>query len=190
MALWAAAGAIWNQRLGTARPGTANRHTMLPTFHEEQRFDWFWSVAVMIPAVIVAYGLYRQIWLGRPIGPSMVIWSAFVVTVVVAVWIWQMKLLTDVRDDGLSIRFVRLWPDRTIPWSQIRKAEVFTYRPIKDYGGWGVRWAARGIVYHARGHRGVRMELVSGERVLVGSQRSEELARAIWERAGLAAPAT
>jgi hypothetical protein len=45
------------------------------------------------------------------------------------------------------------------------------------------------MVFHARGKRGVRMELVSGERVLVGSQRPEELARAIWERTGLAAPA-
>jgi hypothetical protein len=60
--------------------------------------------------------------------------------------------------------------------------EALTYRPIKDFGGWGVRWAARGIVYNARGKRGVRMVLASGERVLVGSQRAEDLARAIGER--------
>ena len=159
-------------------------------FREEQRFEWFWTAAMLVPPIIVGYGLYRQVWQGRPVGPAFLLWSAFVVTVVVAVWISQMKLVTEVHDDVLSIRFLLLWPDRAIPWNQVRRAEVFTYRPIKDYGGWGVRWAAgRGIVYHARGSRGVRMELVSGERVLVGSDRPEDLARAIRERTGLAAPA-
>jgi hypothetical protein len=158
-------------------------------FREEQRFQWFWTAAMLVPAIIIGYGLYRQVWLGRPVGPGILLWPAFAVAVVVAVWISQMKLVSEVRDDVLSIRFLRLWPDRVVPWNQVARAEVFTYRPIRDYGGWGVRWSARGTVFHARGNRGVRMELVSGERVLVGSQRPEELARAIWERTGLAAPA-
>jgi len=158
-------------------------------FREEQRFEWFWTAAMLVPAIIVGYGLYRQVWLGRPVGPAFLLWSALVVTIVVPVWISQMRLVTEVRDDVLSIRFLRLWPDRAIPWGQICHAQVRTYRPIKDYGGWGVRWAARGIVYHARGNRGVRMELVSGERVLIGSGRPEELAKAIGERMGLAGPA-
>ena len=82
-----------------------------------------------------------------------------------------------------AVSAILLWPERTIAWSDIRGVEALTYRPIKDFGGWGVRWAtARGIVYNARGKRGVRMVLASGERVLVGSQRADELARAIGER--------
>ena len=81
----------------------------------------------------------------------------------------------------MYIWFVWLWPERTIPWDQIRSVETRTYRPIKDFGGWGVRWAARGIVYHARGNRGVRLVLASGERVMIGSQRPDDLARAIAE---------
>jgi hypothetical protein len=113
------------------------------------------------------------------------LWPAFAVAVVVAVWFLRLKLVTEVRDNGLYICFVWLWPERTIPWDQVRSVETRTYRPIRDFGGWGVRWAARGIVYHARGNRGARMVLASGERVLVGSQRPEELARAIAERTGL-----
>jgi hypothetical protein len=124
------------------------------------------------------------VWLGRPFAPSLLLWPAFGVTVAVAVWFFRIKLITEVRDDVLWIWFRWLWPERRITWEQIRRAEVFTYRPIKDYGGWGVRWAARGIVYNARGNQGVRMELASGERVLVGSQRTGELLRAIGERAG------
>jgi hypothetical protein len=147
------------------------------SFREEQRFEWFWTVVWLIPVVIVGYGLYRQAV------SAILLWPPLVVTAVVAVWMNQSKLITEVRTEGLWIHFVLLWPERTIPWSDIRSVEALTYRPIKDFGGWGVRWAtARGIVYNARGKRGVRMVLASGERVLVGSQRADELARAIGER--------
>jgi hypothetical protein len=148
-------------------------------FREEQRFESFWSVVVFIPALMVGYGLYRQAASGA------LLWPAFMVTAVVAVWFLKMKLVTEVRDDGLFICFVWLWPERTIPWDQIRSVEVRTYRPVRDFGGWGVRWAPRGIVYHARGNRGARLVLASGERVLVGSLRADELVRAIAARAGL-----
>jgi hypothetical protein len=138
-----------------------------------------------MPALIVGYGLYRSVWLNQPLLSGALLWPAFAVAVVVAVWFLRLKLVTEVRDNGLYICFVWLWPERTISWDQVRSVETRTYRPIRDFGGWGVRWAARGIVYHARGNRGARMVLASGERVLVGSQRPEELARAIAERTGL-----
>jgi hypothetical protein len=156
-------------------------------FTEEQRFQWFFTAIFCIPALIVGYGLYRQWGMSQPsISPSL-LWPAFIVAVVVAVWFGRLKMITEVRDDGLYICFVWLWPERTIPWDQIRSVEPRTYRPIRDFGGWGVRWSARGIVYHARGKRGVRLVLASGERILVGSQRPEVLGRAIAERAGIKA---
>jgi hypothetical protein len=157
----------------------------MPQFREEQRFDWYLTAMFCMPALIVGYGLYRSVWLNQPLLSGALLWPAFAVAVVVAVWFLRLKLVTEVRDNGLYICFVWLWPERTIPWEQVRSVETRTYRPIRDFGGWGVRWAARGIVYHARGNRGTRMVLASGERVLVGSQRPEELARAIAERTGL-----
>jgi len=145
-------------------------------FREEQRFEWYWTVVWLIPVAIIGYGLYRHVL------SAILLWPALVVIAVAAAWLNQSKLLTEVRTDGLWIHFVLIWPERTIAWSQIKSLETITYRPIKDFGGWGVRWAARGIVYSARGKRGVRMVLASGERVLVGSQRADDLARAIGER--------
>lgn len=154
-------------------------------FREEQRFEWFLTAIFCIPALLVGYGLVRQVMLSQPIVSGALLWPAFIVALVVAVWFLRLKLVTEVRDGGLFIDFIWLWPVRTIPWDQIRNVETRTYRPIRDFGGWGVRWAARGIVYHARGNRGVRLMLASGERVLIGSQRSDELARAIAGHTGL-----
>ena len=157
----------------------------MPQFREEQRFDWYLTAMFWMPALIVGYGLFRGVWLKQLLLPGALLWPAFAVAVVVAVWFLRLKLVTEVRDSGLYVCFVWLWPERTIPWDEIRSVEIRTYRPIRDFGGWGVRWAARGIVYHARGNRGARMVLASGERVLVGSQRPAELARAIAQRTGL-----
>jgi hypothetical protein len=114
-----------------------------------------------VPALIVGYGLYRQVWLKQPLYVGCLAVAGLRSGVVVAVWFLRLKLVTEVRDDGFYICFVWLWPERTIPWDQIRGVETRTYRPISDFGGFGVRWAARGIVYHARGNRGTRMVLAS-----------------------------
>jgi hypothetical protein len=156
-------------------------------FYEEQRFEWFWTLVTAVPAIIVGYAMYRQIDTARPVfdpGTSMLLGSAFAVTLGVLIWFALLKLVTDVRPEGLSIRFYLLRPEQVIPWNEIDRAEVVTYRPIRDFGGWGVRWAPRGIVYNTRGTRGVRLFLTSGKRVVLGSQRPEELMSAIADRLG------
>jgi len=161
-------------------------------FREEQKFPWYWTAVTSIPAVVIAYAIYRQQWMGRPIGDQPIagtlLWPALAVTGSVVVWFMRMRLITEVRPDALSIRFVSLWPERLIEWAQIRTAKAVTYRPILDYGGWGVRWGeragVRGIVFNVRGNRGVRIDLSNGERVMLGSQVPDQLMQAITERIG------
>ena len=63
------------------------------------------------------------------------------------------------------------------------RLEVVSYRPLADYGGWGIRSGRDGErVLNARGNRGVRLDLADGSRLLIGSQRPEALALAL-ERA-------
>jgi hypothetical protein len=99
-----------------------------------------------------------------------------------AVWFSLGSLVTEVRETELSIRFRWLWPGRLISWNQIRRAEAEIY----SSGGWGVRWRADGMSFNVSGTRGVRIELIGGEFVIVGSQRAGELAAAIGERIGSA----
>ena len=66
--------------------------------------------------------------------------------------------------------------------------EARTYRPLLEYGGWGIRYApfGKGWAYNVHGSQGVQLELTNGKRILIGSQRAEELARAIGEAKGQA----
>lgn len=64
--------------------------------------------------------------------------------------------------------------------ANVQRVEVVRYRPIADYGGWGLRKGRDGErVYNARGDRGVRLYLADGTKLLIGSQRPEELAATI-----------
>jgi hypothetical protein len=65
---------------------------------------------------------------------------------------------------------------------EIVSAELVTFRPIRDFGGWGIRHGGGGWAYTVRGNRGVRLTLQYGSPLLIGSQNAEDLYQAI-ERA-------
>ena len=69
---------------------------------------------------------------------------------------------------------------RVVLLGDIRRIEIVTFRPIADYGFWGVRSGRDGErALIARGNRGVRLELADGTLLVIGSQRPEELAQAL-----------
>jgi hypothetical protein len=72
-------------------------------------------------------------------------------------------------------RSARLWRTRRVSLSDILLAETLTFDPERDYGGYGIRSTRQGTAYLAIGNRGVRLKLVNGATLIVGSQRPEEL---------------
>ena len=100
----------------------------------------------------------------------------------VPAWFWLLRMTTEVHDDGVHVQFFPLWRKRIIPFREIRNAAAQTYSPLRDYGGWGIRWGPRGTAYNVSGDRGVLLELAGGKRVMIGSQRPEELEMAIRTR--------
>ena len=91
-----------------------------------------------------------------------------------------LKLVTEVRPDGLYVRFVPLHRRcRHIPFdSNLLAVHSITYS-IVDYGGWGIRWVPNGKAYNVRGNQGVRLDFANGRHLMIGSQRPGELAAAI-----------
>jgi len=94
-----------------------------------------------------------------------------------------LKLETEVRPDGLYVRyfpfhihFKRFGPE------DLSECYARRYKPIMEYGGWGIRCSLRnGKAYNVSGNRGVQLVLSSGKKLLIGSQKADELAAAIRE---------
>ena len=143
-----------------------------PHFREVQRFRqlWIWVLLGGVSLLMIAFG---------PIS-----WGGLVVVGAVAMLLYSLRLETEVRADGI---YLKMWPlhrsVRRIPWSEIERYESTQYSPLQEFGGWGIRWTPGKLAYNVSGDRGIRIERTTGRVVLVGSQRPEELVRAIDEAA-------
>lgn len=92
------------------------------------------------------------------------------------------KMRTTVDATGINIALL-MFIRRRIAFAEIKTADAVQYDPLRDYGGWGLRMGPKGKAYNMRGDRGVQLVLENGSRVLIGSQREQELEAAV--RAGL-----
>lgn len=154
-------------------------------FREVQYFRqwWLWLIVLFI-AGLSWHTAIEQLVFGIPSGNKpasdlevLVIWIVF--GILLPALFWFGRLITEVRRDGLYFCFFPFHLSfKKIPFTQIRKYEVRTYSPA-EYGGWGIRGWSDDMVYNVSGNRGVQLELVNGKRLLIGSQRPEELAEAI-----------
>ena len=89
------------------------------------------------------------------------------------------RLVTEVRQGELIIRMRGLWRLRRVPLDRIQSVETITHDIARDYGGYGFRSTRDGKAYVANGDRGVRVTLAGGEKLVVGTQRPDELARTL-----------
>jgi hypothetical protein len=151
-------------------------------FFEVQRFRqiWFWILNVFL-AGLSWCSFLQQIVYKKPFGthpaPDSVVWIIWAVFGIgFPVFFLSFGMTTEIREDGIQIRFFP-FHRRFIDCQDIQSFEVKEYHPLRDYGGWGVRWSPmKGMAYNVCGNRGVQLELKNGKRVLIGSQEPERLA--------------
>lgn len=155
-------------------------------FHEEQRFTQWWVWLIILVGVSPAWYIWwRHLLVRRTSGADAVadwvVWLVWLgVGVVLPVLFASMRLVTQVRYDGVYIRFVPFhWRWVKIPAERIQEAHARTYNALLEYGGWGIRYGARGKAYNVSGNRGVELQFADGRTLLIGSQRAEELEKAI-----------
>ena len=160
-------------------------------FKEEQRFNQLWVlIIVFIPVGLAWYAAIQQLLLHKPFGshpaPDLLLWVIWVVFgVLFPIFFFSVKLSTEVRYDGIYIRFFPFHREfRTLPFEAIKKYEVREYSPLREYGGYGIRYGRSGKAYNVSGKKGVQLELVSGRKILIGSRKADELAEAIRTASG------
>jgi hypothetical protein len=62
---------------------------------------------------------------------------------------------------------------KKIDWEEVANAQVVDYGFV---GGWGIRlFTSYGTVYNIRGRFGLALELKSGKKLLIGTQKPEAL---------------
>ena len=158
-------------------------------FREVQRARmwWAWLVIALLP-LATGWTFVQQVLLDRPGGnnpaPDWLVWVLFLAFGLgaPAFFLLWLRLVTEVRGREVRVRLVPLnrgWV--RFPVGEIESAEARRYRPIREYLGWGIRWGPGGRAYNLSGNRGVQLVIASGRRILIRSERADELEAAIAE---------
>ena len=155
-------------------------------YHEEQRFrqPWLWAI-LLGSAGMVWYTFISHIFFRRPLGSnpapdSIVVLFWLLVGLGLPLVAYFSRLIIEVRTSGLYFRFIPFHRAfHRIAFSDIKTCRARRYRPLREYGGWGIRWSSQGKAYNVSGDQGVQLELGDGRRILFGSQRPAELFQAI-----------
>ena len=164
-----------------ARP--AARHT--ERFRETQRLGQHRLIGVLVVAEPVFMGL---IFLALALTVARSAWATLLAVwvgtgVVLPLLITRLRMTTVVARGTLVVRWIPVYVKR-VPLADVQTAEPIRYDPIRDAGGWGVKRSRKhGLVLNVYGYHGVRLTYAGGRRLLVGSQRADELAAAILDGA-------
>ena len=151
-------------------------------FREVQQFRQWWLCLLIAPGpVVIWYRVLRHLVFEstpRLSLPQIVSW--LIGGVALPVLLYSIRLVTEVRNDGLYLRFFPFHLSFVkFPTNGIRSYEAITYSPLGDYGGWGIRYGWNGKAYNVSGNQGIQLELSEGRRVLIGTQNPPQFLAAL-----------
>ena len=143
-------------------------------YREEQRLrnKFLWIIAIIIFAL-----LGMGLWFNKSAGNLV---TMYVVTALIVVAIFafaaSLKLVVTVEDAGISVvlRWLQSKPVM-IKWEDIAGVSQETVNPVKDFGGWGLRYNHRATGYIFKGREAVRVRLKSGREFVITTDNGRAL---------------
>lgn len=150
----------------------------------------FYLAAVAGVALIgfFGYAMLEQLVMGRPFGDKpmgdtslAVVGGLYVAMGVAFLYLFfRAELATEVRPSGLFLRYFPFHRSfHQIPLENISSCQARKYRPIVEYGGWGIRVGFARKAYNVSGSHGVELVYRAGNKLLIGSKKADQLAAAI-----------
>lgn len=152
-------------------------------FNERQRFKqlWVWAILIIINGLLL-YGVITQILLrntsdNAPSGNTGLILIMLLV-LSITLLILFIRLDTKISKDGVYYRFLPFQKKfRKADWDSIDKSYIRKYKPIIEYGGWGMRTSLSGDgkAYNISGNEGLQLVYHNGKKFLLGTRQPEEM---------------
>lgn len=161
-------------------------------FKEEQKFRQAWIIIIMgLSAIVWLYMIIRYIFVddlfNKEPGAAWTTLIAGIIPLLVIYLFVKMKLITIVDSEGVRCKFTILQRSYKIfPKTELQTYEIRQYKPIAEYGGWGIRVGRgkRGSAYNVAGNKGLQLYLKNGRKFLIGTQQPESLSRAMDKMMG------
>lgn len=156
-------------------------------FSEKQNFSqkWILFIVVLLPAIWL-WGAIQQIIIGKDFGNQPVSDQVLLLLGLIAflpmLLLLSFKMITEVRKDGVYYKMPPFFKFRKIKKDEIKSWHIRSYDPIREYAGWGIRSSVqskKGKAYNVKGETGLQIEMQSGKKILIGTQKPGDLHEAM-----------
>lgn len=156
-------------------------------FRERQKFKqwWIWLLLLAVNGMLI-FGIFKQVILGHTFGSKPATNTELLIVegiiLFVSFLISQFRLDTVIQKDGIYVQFFPLHlKKRFYPWDSLSRCYIRKYAPLAEYGGWGYRFGlgGKGIALNVSGNIGLQLELTNGKKLLIGTQKGEEMSKAL-----------
>ena len=162
-----------------------NKNKVIYREVQRPRSIWWWLLVLAI-AILMWYGFIQQIIFGIPFGDKpapdvamVILWLIFGITFPITM-LGMVKLIIEVREDGLYIRFMPFHIEyRKFLYKDIKQYEPIIYSPLKRFGGLGIRMNLQGeTAYNLNGKQALELKL-RNQTVVIGTQKPDEIKKAM-----------
>lgn len=163
-------------------------------FYEIQRFNQKALILAVIavalfPIAFFAYGYYLQVVNGVQFGDKPLSNEGLIISLAISLLFaigmlflfFASKLETYITSSGLHFRLFPFMKFKTYSFDKIKEYRIRKYRPIMEYGGWGIRIGPAGKAFNISGDIGLQLILETGKKVLIGTQEPEKLLAAMYQ---------
>ena len=140
-------------------------------FEENQKFTQWWLWVILLSFPIMSFG---------PFDENEININYVLIGFALPLFFYLFELRIKVSAEGLHYQFFPFHlKTHTIKLEDIEKHKAMQYTPIKEYGGWGIKYGFKGKAYNVSGNKGVKIFLNNGLNIMFGSQKYNELAKAL-----------
>ncbi len=153
-------------------------------FKETQRFVQSPMIIVMLIGILIAVGITVKEYTSEI---SEMTTIKFVLTIgliiLFTIPVFLIKLETKIDEIGIHYRFFPIHiNNKIIRWAEIKTIYHREYSAISEYGGWGIKagWRRKnGKAINIVGNKGIQIELINGKKILVGTQKEEDIKKVL-----------
>ena len=127
--------------------------------------------AILAFMVLLAIIEYIVVPVGAKMAVSLIM---SIILGLVATMLFGFNLETKIDAKNISLKIPVLLKTK-IAVADIISAEQFSYSPLRDFGGWGIRYGKGGIMYNANGNQSVKLVMKDGKIIYIGTQKPDAL---------------
>ena len=144
---------------------------MSAQFEENQKFNQWWLWVVLLSFPIISVG---------PFDENEINMYYVLIGIAIPVLFYLFELRLKLNKDGFHYQFFPFnLKFHTIKMDEIESFKAMEYSPLKEYGGWGIKYGFKGKAYNVSGNNGVKVFLKNGVNIMFGSQKHKELEKVL-----------